>query len=200
MFETPPVIHTRSIMFSAVDMMNGLSPPLPPRPSCRPSPPLPPLPVDQPSLLPGHRSSTGHSAVSFPSIEVLPPPYSEFDEFPVFRNTSSDYNASDQDTTRPRTHSMDGPQRLLGRTQSAIATSGNSPHMTFPEPQITARSVSYTPIRRARSHMDNTPALHVQPSSISLASSNSTYYQGTDPDEIVLERVCIISRYDLNNT
>ncbi|KAG6889290.1 hypothetical protein C0992_005706 [Termitomyces sp. T32_za158] len=37
--------------------------------------------------------------------------------------------------------------------------------------------------------MDNIPTLHVQPSSISLASSNSTYYPGSDQDEIALQRL-----------
>ncbi|KAH0585155.1 hypothetical protein H2248_008413 [Termitomyces sp. 'cryptogamus'] len=176
---------------------NALPPRLPPRPARprHPSPPLPPLPVDQSSLplpLSGHPSSPSDPGISFPSysIEVLPPPYSEVDEFPAFSVTYDDDYQASSDIARPRVHSMNGSTRPLGRTPSTIITSGDSIEMPFPEPQITARSASYIQpqqIRqRARSHMDSLPTLHVQPSSMSLASTVSSYNQDHDSDyEIV---------------
>ncbi|KAG6901795.1 hypothetical protein C0995_007821 [Termitomyces sp. Mi166 len=164
-------------------------PPLPPRPGRHPSPPLPPLPVDQPSppLPPLPGLSPSDPAISFPSysIEILPPPYSEVDEFPAFSVTyNGDYQASSD--ARPRVHSTDGSTRPMGRTQSVIVTS-DPVQIPFPEPQTISRSTSYIQgpqqIRlRTRSHVDSMPTLHVQPSSISLGSTVSSYNQDHDSD------------------
>ncbi|KAG6817659.1 hypothetical protein H0H87_005416 [Tephrocybe sp. NHM501043] len=146
--------------------------------------PLPPLPTHE---QPSPRPVLNDPAISFPSysIEVTPPPYTEYDENPAY-NVTWDDQIPTPDTARPRVHSMNSSSRPLGRALSARATNGEIPYIASPEPQI-SRSVSYTPgaqqsRQRTRSNVDPMPTLHAQPSSISLASTVSSYNQDHNSD------------------
>ncbi|KAF8071933.1 hypothetical protein FPV67DRAFT_907308 [Lyophyllum atratum] len=146
-----------------------------------PSPPLPPRYNTQPIA--------GDPAVPFPgySIEVTPPPYTEYDETPASGLNREEDQSSTPRTPRPRVHSMEPSTQTLSRTRSAGATSNGS-YMAFPEPQF-YRSTSYSPApqhTRTRSHsqIGASPPLgfHYQPSTTSFRSIASSYNQGNDSD------------------
>ncbi|KAF5382223.1 hypothetical protein D9615_004364 [Tricholomella constricta] len=138
------------------------------------------------SLLPQSPPAQADHTIPFPSysIEVTPPPYTEYDENPTFSPQRDDH----QNTPRPRAHSMESSSPTFGPSMSAGART-NASFMAFPEPQI-YRSASYTSVphhTRTRSHSQigaSPPfGIHPQQSTASFASTASSYIQDNDSDQ-----------------